>query len=76
GYTIPLEDNGVKHGRGAISMLSSGNASNGGQFIIARQPMPALDGKQTIFGQVVTGMDVVGSLAQEDKILKITIEGP
>jgi len=59
---------------GAISMANSGPDTNGSQFfIITTEDQPYLDGKHTVFGGVVRGMDVVLQIKQGDIINKITI---
>lgn len=62
---------------GILSMANSGPASNGSQFFITHGPTPHLDGKHTVFGAVVGSADqkVVDSIAKDDIIQKITIEG-
>lgn len=62
---------------GILSMANSGPASNGSQFFITHGPTPHLDGKHTVFGAVVGSTDqkVVNSIAKDDIIQKITIEG-
>jgi peptidyl-prolyl cis-trans isomerase B (cyclophilin B) len=62
---------------GILSMANSGPASNGSQFFITHGPTPHLDGKHTVFGAVVGSEDqkVVNSIAKDDIIQKITIEG-
>jgi cyclophilin family peptidyl-prolyl cis-trans isomerase/protein-disulfide isomerase len=47
---------------GVLGMANSGNNDNGSQFFITYTAVPDLDGKYTIFGQVVEGMDVLSSL--------------
>ncbi len=58
---------GLKFDReGVIGMASAGPDSNGSQFFITLGPAPNLDGSYTIFGQVLSGMDVVKSLTPRD----------
>jgi len=79
GYTF--QDEFVKELRhskpGIFSMANSGPQTNGSQFFITHVATPWLDGKHTVFGEVVSDTDqkVVNQIAQGDKIISVTIEG-
>jgi cyclophilin family peptidyl-prolyl cis-trans isomerase len=60
GYKFDDEFNDHKLVRGALAMANSGPNTNGSQFfIVTADETPWLDGKHTVFGEVVDGMDVV-----------------
>ncbi|MFX1538399.1 MAG: peptidylprolyl isomerase [Promethearchaeota archaeon] len=77
GYKIADETKGPKqkHILGAISMANAGPNTNGSQFFIVLNPNSCkhLDGKHTVFGKVIEGMDVVQNIRQGDKMTKVTI---
>ena len=60
-------------GPGTLSMANSGPDSNGCQFFITHKETKFLDGRHTVFGNVVQGQEVVDSMAQDDLIKKIEI---
>lgn len=63
GYTFADEINDVPHTRGVISMANAGPNTNGSQFfIVTAEATPHLNGKHTVFGRVVSGMEVVDAI--------------
>ena len=73
GYTFDDEFSSRKHARGVISMANAGPRTNGSQFFITHIETPWLNGKHTVFGRVVKGIEVVDAIAQGDKINSIEI---
>jgi peptidyl-prolyl cis-trans isomerase B (cyclophilin B) len=77
GYKIPCETKGPKqvHKDGALSMAHAGPNTGGSQFFIVlnQKNCSHLDGKHTVFGQTIKGLDVVQKIRQGDKIKKATV---
>jgi len=73
GYTIRDEINQRPYLRGAVGMALEWADTGGSQFFIVHSPQPHLDGRYTVFGQVVAGMDIVDRLQQWDTINTIRV---
>jgi len=75
GYTFPNEIvPGLGHGRaGMLGMANGGPHTNSSQFYITLGDRSYLDGNYTVFGQVVSGMDVVNAIVQGDYIEHVRI---
>jgi len=74
GYTIKAEFNKQKHVRGTLAMARSQHPdSAGSQFYICYGNTPHLDGQYTVFGKVVSGMELVDRIKQGDKMTSVTI---
>ncbi|OGU31868.1 MAG: peptidylprolyl isomerase [Ignavibacteria bacterium GWA2_55_11] len=74
GYSIRSEVSLVGYERGSVGMASAGKDTEGSQFFITHAPTLHLDGRYTIFGKVVRGMDVVDRLQIGDRILSVTLQ--
>ena len=74
GYSFADEFSEHTHLTGALSMANSGPDTNGCQFFITFTPQHGLDGKHSVFGQLIDGMDVLEQIEQGDVIIRITIE--
>ena len=74
GYQIKAEFNKQKHLRGTVAMARSQDPDSAGcQFYICYGATPHLDGQYTVFGKVVTGMELVDRIKQGDRMTSVAI---
>jgi len=84
GYRFEDEFTSYTHVAGALSMANAGANTNGSQFFICYTPQHGLDGKHTVFGQLIESMDVLKKITprdpsqnpkfEGDKIIRVTIK--
>lgn len=78
GYTVPAEIK-LTHGQGALAWARLPNdvnpkkRSSGSQFYITLERIPYLDGEYTVFGQTISGLEVVQNIEQGDVIKSIEV---
>lgn len=62
------------HVRGAVGLAHPGNAAEGdSQIYVTLSPQPRLDGKYTVFGKVISGLDVVDQIRVPDRVVRVTV---
>ncbi len=73
GYSIRDEFNRHRYGTGTLGMALSGPDTGGSQWFITHSPQPHLDGAYTVFGEMVSGQDVLERIVPGDRILRINV---
>lgn len=73
GSTIRCETSEEPYRRGAVGMALSDRDSGGSQWFITLSPQPHLDGSYSVFGQVISGWDVLDGIAVGDRIEDVRI---
>ncbi len=75
GYTIPAEFNARPHLEGTVAMARTEDPNSAGsQFYICLAPQPFLNGKYTVFGQVIEGLENIHKINAGDKMIAVRIE--
>lgn len=73
GFNLRCELSPRRYLRGTVGMALAGKDTGGSQFFITHSMQPHLDGKYTVIGEVVAGMEVVDALLPGDRILRATL---
>ena len=74
GYSIRCEVGPTPYRRGAVGMALSGPDTGGSQFFLMHSRHPHLDGRYTLFAQIVAGQEVVDAIVPGDVLTSVTIE--
>ena len=72
-YTLRSEFTSLSFDEGMVGMADAGKDTPGSQFFITQSPQPHLDGRYTLFGKVISGMDVVDSIQVGDHIFDVKV---
>ena len=73
GYSIRDELNQRPYLRGTLGMALDWADTGGSQFFITQSPQPHLDAKYTVFGRVLSGMEVIDRIQPGDVIRRVRI---
>jgi len=73
GYTFADEFSGQRHGTGTLSMANAGPNTNGSQFFITYAPQPHLDGRHSVFGQMISDIEVLKAITNGDVMKRVII---
>jgi cyclophilin family peptidyl-prolyl cis-trans isomerase len=73
GHQIRCEINQVAYDRATVGMALSGKDTGGSQWFVTHAPQPHLDGGYTVFGRVISGMEVVDRIERGDVVQSIRI---
>jgi cyclophilin family peptidyl-prolyl cis-trans isomerase/HEAT repeat protein len=73
GYQIRCEINEMPYDRAAVGMALSGKDTGGSQWFVTHSPQPHLDGGYTVFGRVISGMEVIDAIVRGDIIRSVSI---
>ena len=74
GYEIRDELSALPYRTGTVGMALSGPDTGGSQWFVTQAPQPHLDGGYTVFGQILSGQDVVNRIEQDDRIPRVSVQ--
>ncbi|HBQ59829.1 MAG TPA: peptidylprolyl isomerase [Balneolaceae bacterium] len=67
-YVVPTEASSKQYARGIVGIASAGGDTEGSQYFVMHDWAPHLNGRYTIIGEVISGMQVVDKLMVGDKV--------
>jgi cyclophilin family peptidyl-prolyl cis-trans isomerase/HEAT repeat protein len=68
GFTLPCEVSPLRYRRGTVGMALSGKDTGGSQIFVALSPQPHLEGRYTIVGEVLSGMEALDAVLEGDSL--------
>jgi cyclophilin family peptidyl-prolyl cis-trans isomerase len=71
GFTLRCQVSPAPYVRGTVGMSLSGKDTGGAEFFVAHGAFPHLEGRYTVVGRVVQGMDVVDRILPGDRMLRV-----
>ncbi|MCB9704802.1 MAG: peptidylprolyl isomerase [Myxococcales bacterium] len=74
GFTLPGEPSFGPYARGAVGIADAGLHTGGSQWFIMHARAPHLEGRYTLVGEVIEGLDVATALTTDDRILSASVE--
>ncbi|MGD8307509.1 MAG: peptidylprolyl isomerase [Ignavibacteria bacterium] len=74
GYEIVCETSPINYEVGFVGMASAGKDTEGSQWFVMQGNYPHLNGRYTVFAEVIDGMEVVYNIDQDDKIIEIELK--
>jgi cyclophilin family peptidyl-prolyl cis-trans isomerase len=76
GFTLPCEVSPRTYLRGTVGMALAGKDTGGSQLFVALSPQPHLDGRYTIIGTVVSGMEALDGMVEGDPLSDWVVLSP
>ncbi len=74
GYEIVSEFSPFEYNKGTVGMASAGKDTEGSQWFVTTGSYPHLNGRYTIFGEVLKGLDIVENITQDTKIERVSLK--